>query len=265
MTFQCTSLNSTICPQSYMVLFHGPSRQNVLPEMFSPVDAESETIRATWIINDPGEYSVYVYPEFRYCLYSETDLSWNAASVEHSPFKITVQPNSPPLIDGYGSCFSSADVLAGRYLSTNSLTLSSIFANSSRAFAWAPYKCKIPPRTAAQALDLMPSAKHVVFIGDSLSRGGFCARIWGSIRGSIEGSVCDYLTNFYEYIERKWEAKHTWRVIENHNEARNVSVSLCWAPVDLSDIPPPSLFLPPPTHVVFNQGMYEFPAKDTDI
>jgi hypothetical protein len=264
MTFHCTSPDPKMCPPSYIVLFHGPSRHTVRPKLFSHINSIPDIVVMKWSINDPGEYAVYAYPDFSSCI-SEEEIKWNAGSVEGSPLRITVQPGSRTAEEGYEVC-SSQDIGVGRYLSTTSATLSDIFANSSRTFAWAPYKCKIPPRTISQALDLIPSAKHFLFVGDSTTRGPFCVLIWEKLHGGVEGSACDY-RSAEVYRDVKWDHKFTSKVVNVPDEPRNVSFSALWGPSSVSGVSEVLLSLtdPPPTHVVFNVGLYNLSAKDVDI
>lgn len=273
MEFSCTSPDEGMCPQYYMVLFDGPSRQNALPDIFTPLNwtnnssHEYATVQAKWTIRDPGEYNVYAYPQFVYCeKWKEMEWSWEKAAVQGSPFELTVQRKAPRSGEGkgYGTCISE-DIDDGRYLSTNASLSSPQFAamyeGSGRKFVWAPYKCKIPPRNINQVLDLMPTAKHFLFIGDSQTRGGFCARIWERLHGTVSGSVCDYKNSPEEYWETKWGHKFTSIILEKNEkrlEQRNVSFSYLWVAHNFSDVIPTLLSLrnPPPTHVVFNMALY---------
>jgi hypothetical protein len=270
MVFNCTYPDQRLCPSYFMVLFHGPTRQSVLPDMFSQLNrtgdtpASQSTLTATWTINDPGEYKVYAYPQFVYCKQWETmDYPWEKASVEGSPFRITVLPAPSPLEEGYGTC-SGGDADNGRYLSTAdgiaSTEFQDMYAGQGREFVFAPYKCKVPPRTIHQALSSIPSAKHFLFIGDSMTRGGFCTRIWEQLHGSVWGSVCDYKTNSAEYWDMKWGHKFTNVLLdEDTDHQRNVSFSFLWVAHNFSSVVPTLLSLtdPPPTHVVFNMALYD--------
>jgi hypothetical protein len=270
--FTCTYPDKRLCPDYFMVLFHGPTRQNILPTNFSPVnwtysrpDAIA-TLSATWTIHDKGEYKVYVYPQFVYCgQWDKMDYPWQKASVQGTPFSLTVKANPNIVVEeGYGAC-SAEDIDDGRYLSTDPAIsppeFTAIFSGTtlSRSFVYAPYKCKIPPRTIREALPLIPSAKHFLFIGDSLTRGGFCTRIWEQLHGDVIGSVCDYKTNGENYWDMKWGHKFTNYVLDNENgssEGRNISFSFLWVAHEFATIVPTLLNLdPPPTHVVFNMGM----------
>ena len=118
-------------------------------------------------------------------------------------------------------------------------------------FAWAPYKCKIPPRTPEQALIAIPSAKHVLWIGDSTTRGQFCRTLWQGLWGSHKDTICD-LKNHND--------KHNSKIITNPEtrEERNVSLSYTFVGQNLPDVFPLIQSLePPPTHVIFNIGLYK--------
>lgn len=282
--FTCTYPDKHLCPEYFMVLFHGPTRQNILPTNFSPVNwtysapGNVATLFAKWTIHDQGEYKVYAYPQFVYCgQWDKMDYPWQKASVQGTPFSLTVKPGTVTLEEGYGVC-SSEDIDNGRYLSTDvSLSpprFTDMFSGiaSTRQFIYAPYKCKIPPRTIRKALSLIPKANHFVFIGDSLTRGGFCTRIWEQLHGDVIGSVCDYKTNGENYWDMKWGHKFTHYIVDNDTDhkdsdadnedgtrtgSRNVSFSFLWVANEFGIVVPTLLSLdPPPTHVVFNMGLY---------
>lgn len=272
-----------MCPNYYLVMFHGPSRQTIPPQIFRPSNLKANTpfswniVEATWTIDDPGEYSVYAYPEFEYrrdsrrlyCkLWKETMYyPWHKAAVKGCPIHLTVKQNSNTTSDieeGYGVC-SPEDLRKARYRSTNSLISGQKFAdfynNTKRLFIWAPYKCKIPHRSVEQAITEIPSAKHIVLIGDSTMRGPFCTRIWENLHGTVHDSVCDYRQHNNTYWEQKWGHKFTWKLLKNMGSEtgqRNVSFSFLWSPVWFQGRALPELLNmdPPPTHVVFNMGLY---------
>jgi len=270
MKFHCMHPDSSLCPPYYQVMFHGPSRQGVLPEMFSTLNwtyapDDYASVTAYWTIYDPGEYLIYAYPQFMYCKkWKDMEYPWNKATVQGTPIRVTVVPGASTIEEGYETC-SSEDIEYGRYLSTDaelsSEKFAEMYAGSGRKFVWAPYKCKIPHRTIGEAVNLIPSAKHFLFVGDSLTRGGFCARIWENIHGTVAGSVCDYKSSPAEYWDMKWGHKFTHKVFETNETGvgeRNVSFSYLWVGHNFSTVVPTLLSLndPPPTHVVFNMGMY---------
>jgi len=241
--------------------------------MFTPLNWTSDLpnsyayVEAKWTIHDAGEYSVYAYPEFIYCSqWKPMKFPWNKASVQGVPFKLIVNPNEGALSnsEGYGVC-SPHDIENGRYLSTDTDSSPSQFANmfvdSQREFLWAPYKCKVPPRSIAEAIDAIPSAKHIVFIGDSTTRGPFCAGVWEHLHGTVENGVCDYKNMPKKYWEMKKGHKFTLKVFEideDRHEERNISFSFLWLANNFSIVVPTLLSLtdPPPTHVIFNMGTY---------
>lgn len=275
MVFHCTFPDKSLCPPYYMVLFHGPTRQSVLPENFSELNwtytspDDFASVNAKWTIHDAGQYLVYAYPQFIYCgKWKEMEFPWEKATVQGTPLTISVIPGTSATEEGYQVC-SANDIDAGRYLSTNpkvsSKEFADMYAGSGRDFVWAPYKCKIPHRTITEAIDLMPPAKHFLFVGDSLTRGGFCARIWESLHGTVQGGVCDYKNSPAEYWDMKWGHKFTHKVFEKDDKRdveRNVSFSYLWVAHNFSTVVPTILTLtdPPPTHVVFNMGLYYLPA-----
>ena len=278
MEFYCTYPDTDMCPPYYMVLFHGPSRQSVLPDAFTSTNwtfkspHEYAVVRANWTIHDPGMYNVYVYPQFVYCKqWKGMDWPWQKATVQGSPFQLTVQSRRvdvtiPADAEGYETC-TSEEIDQGRYLSTNASISNPRFAamyeGSGRNFVWAPYKCKVPTRNAHQALDLIPTGKHFLFIGDSLTRGGFCTWIWEYVHGSVDGSVCDFKNAPSIYWDMKWGHKFTSVILEkneNRSEERNISFSFLWVAHNFDTVLPTLLSLtdPPPTHVVFNMGLYVY-------
>jgi hypothetical protein len=264
-------------------MFHGPSRQTIPPQNFRVSKTKPNPpfswniVESNWTIHDPGEYSVYAYPEFEYrkdarrldCkLWKESMYyPWHQAAVEGCPILLTVNEKpdtAPPEEEGYGAC-SPDDLKKARYLSTNALVSSQKFAefyiNTNRLFVWAPYKCKIPHRSVQQAITEIPSAKHIVLIGDSTLRGPFCTRIWENLHGGVQDSVCDYRKHNATYWEQKWGHKFTWKLLKDDSSEtgeRNVSFSFLWSPIWFSGRALPQLLEmdPPPTHVVFNMGLY---------
>lgn len=275
MEFICTYPDWRICPNYYMVLFHGPSRQSVLPDAFTPSNwtfnspHEYVTVRATWTIHDPGRYNVYAYPQFIYCeRWKDMDWPWEKATVQGSPFQLMVQTKPteasiPSDIEGYGTCAAN-EVDVGRYLSTNASETNPQFAamyeGLDRKFIWAPYKCKVPARTWRQALDMIPSAKHFLFVGDSQTRGGFCTRVWNSVHGTVYDSVCDSISSPGKYWDQRWGHKFTSVILEknkNRAEERNISFTFLWVANDFDAVRSTLLSQtdPPPSHVVFNMGL----------
>jgi len=275
MQFSCLYPEKSLCPPYYMVFFHGPSRQSVLPDAFTSLNwtvnspHEFATVQATWTIHDPGHYNVYIYPQFVYCdIWQDMEFPWEKAAVQDTPFQLTVQPSphatTPDTQEGYGTCTTSEEIDHGRYLSTNISSnprFTSMYAHSGRHFIWKPYTCNIPVRNIHEALDLIPSAKHFMFLGDSTTRGGFCTRIWQDLHGSVAGSVCDYKTDDGTvYWDLKWGHKFTSVLLEkndNRQVERNVSFSFLWLADNFTEVGPTLLSLtePPPSHVVFNMGL----------
>ena len=258
MTFHCMFADPSLCPPRYLVMFDGPSRQTIRPEMFqginttdsSPFSYGKASVR--WTLFDEGVYTIYAYPDFDACAqWNSMKYPFQKASVEGAPFLLTVHPAQYPWKEGYGIC-SGEDVRDGRYLPVTSPQLASSFSNVSQNFAWAPYNCKIAPRTATQAVAELPKAQHIVFVGDSTTRGPFCRFVWGDIHGDLAGSPCEFGTE--NYWEMKWGHKFTSHVFEDN---RNVSFSFIWAPEHPESVLNQLKALDPlPTHLIFNVGMY---------
>jgi hypothetical protein len=259
LTFFCTHPDPSLWPLRFSIMFHGPSRQTALPDSFIEGNQTAipprfyATMLARWTINDPGEYLVYAYPEFVYCAqWMDMEYPWYMASVHVSPFKLTVLPNDGAVLeDGYEECTGSEGD-HGRYLSTSSSQLAR-FYYSRREFAWAPYNCKIPPRTVRDAIEAIPSAKHVVFVGDSTMRGPYCSQIWEGIHGDVEGTICDYKALRREYYDTRWGHKTTSSLFNNGE--RNVSFTFLWSPRNFSEVARTFRSLDSPTHIIFNVGV----------
>lgn len=242
-SFECISADLVKCPPSYMVLLHGPTRLTIPPENFYRINVTH--VQAKFSIHDAGTYHFYAYAEFLNCIWGDEGMEhqWNQASVQSTPFSVTVLP-SEGLEEGVGVC-SSEEILPGRYLSTKADLMSGLFAGSSRQFAWAPFKCKIPPRTTLEAVDLLPSAKHILFVGDSTTRGPFCLKVWG-VKDTDEAAHCE-----------KRGDKHVWKMVDGKDRIpRNISFSFLWGPTDVPSVVNGLLSLdPPPTHVLYNVGL----------
>jgi hypothetical protein len=197
LSFYCTFPDQSLCPPYYRVFFHGPSRQSISPENFTSVHRTNNrphdyaTVQASWIIQDPGEYAVYAYPDFPNCTqWKNMEYPWFRASVQSTPFHLTVK---------------------------------------------------------------LSTSQHLLWIGDSTTRGPFCSRVWEAVHGTVSGSVCDYKAGLQSYWEMDWGHKFTAKIFDQGN----VSLSFLWCPTNIDAIIEPLLALtPPPTHVIFNMGMY---------
>jgi hypothetical protein len=279
MTFHCLYPDRLLCPPYYLVFFQGPTRQTVSPDKFSSLNGSAESqyiVKATWKIQDPGEYLVYAYPELVFCShFSEMEFPLSSASVRGAPFQLLVKPKAL-IEEGYDFNCSVDDFHNGRYWSTNASISSEKFAelyrDTGRVFVWAPYKCKTPHRTVQQAITALPNASHFVFIGDSSSRGPFCAKVYMGVHGTVEGGtgVCDYYTeeghaNYWDgnnmYL-RQWGNKFTHKIFNTNDSQRNISFSFLWLSTQVNDMIPSLLALDRPTHIVFNYGLH-FPSIST--
>ena len=215
-------------------------------------------MRVSWKLHDPGLYKVYAYPEFQHCSqWNKMDYPWSKAAVSGTPVQLRVTSNNAhPVheIEGYETCKSTDDIRYGRYLSTNDFVSPTKFADifrhvPNRAFTWAPYRCKIPPWSPEAALIAIPSAKHVVWVGDSTQRGQFCRTLWRGLWGNPLDTMCDTMKSHGD--------KFTWKVIKDPvtGEERNVSMSLVFVGQNLPEVFPTIQSLAsPPTHVIFNMG-----------
>ena len=275
MSFHCVFPEPSLCPQYYTVMFHGPTRQSVPPENFTPSNVTNPpftygTIEATWSIDDPGEYFVYAYPDFVYSDMSKAlfcrewktmQFPWNQAAVENTPFRLVVKPTQQRE-EGYGDC-SPDDLKVGRYLSTDaslsSQQFAEMYAHTGRQFVWAPYNCKIPHRRVHEAVQSITSARNILVIGDSTSRGYFCTRIWEGVHGTTKDTLCDYKRHNQTYWDQDIGHKFTWKIFVNESEQRNVSFTFLWSPIwyhNKKAVPVLLALDPPPTHIVFTVGRY---------
>lgn len=278
MQFICTSPEPTLCPAYYMVMFTGPSKLNVSPEHFGQLNwtrrfpSEHAVVEAKFEIKDPGRYKILAYPEFVYCRQWEgLEFPWHKATVQDCPLEITVLPNpSHHFTEGFGTC-SIEQIENGRFLSVDPALSSEDFAalykNSNRSYVYAPHKCKIPHRTIIEALKELPSAKHIVYFGDSTVRSPFCANLWEGLHGTVEDTLCDYLNAPSDYNDDKWGHKSSFAVLGPEHgfaESRNVSISFVWSPswehFKANNIQAVLELDPPPTHLVVNMGLYVSPS-----
>jgi hypothetical protein len=261
--------DQSLCPPYYRLFFQGPTRQSVPPGNFSDVQAiENDRynfakVTATWTIHDPGEYLIYAYPEFSYCAqWSAMEWPFFKASVQGTPAPLTVLPSRSPREEGYGVCATLDQVIDGRYLSTNNSLAPSAFTDlykePQREFAWAPYSCKIPPRNnLSEFISSMPSARNVVFMGDSTVRGPFCQKVIRHVHGTIKGTVCDDWDLAGHDNTKYHEHKFTHKVFGMDNGGtRNVSFTYLWVDQGFQFVKHQLLHMDPrPTHIVFNVGL----------
>jgi hypothetical protein len=278
MQFTCTSPEPTLCPAHYMVMFTGPTKLNVSPELFGQLEwtlnfpSDHAVVEARFEINDPGRYKILAYPDFMYCRqWDDLEFPWHRATVQDCPLEITVVPNrKDDTIEAFGKC-TTEQIENGRFLSTNpalsSEAFSALYKDSGRSYIYAPYECKVPHRTLIEALTELPSANHIVYVGDSTMRGPFCAKLWEGLHGTVEHTLCDYLNSPGEYYENKWGHKSSYAVLSQEHgfaEPRNVSISFFWSPswlhFDKHNIPAVLEMDPPPTHLVVNMGLYVSPV-----
>ena len=229
-------------------------------------------IEATWSIQDTGMYLVYAYPDFTY-VFSEKKLHcrdwenmaypWYQAAVQNTPRKLVVKPNKKerPRLEGYQPC-SAEEIPSRRYVSTNATLSTQPFAqlysnlNFPRQFIWAPYTYKIPHRTAVEAISQLPSAKQILFLGDSSLRGIFCSRVFQEVYGSTKQTTCD-IDDYNTYWDQTHgNKKSAWKMFEGEGGARNVSFSFVWCPHWRIMKPMDVLrnLDPPITHVVYTVG-----------
>jgi hypothetical protein len=265
MQFICTHPDARLCPDYFLVIFHGPTRQTVPPDAFEAVNwtnnfpIEGAVVTAKWTIQDPGHYLLYAYPDFVKCSQWKGDaFPWNTASVQGCPFEVNVKPRNPTssgdISEGYGTC-SAEQIHHGRYLAIDptltSPEFSAMYNDTGRSFVYAPYQCKIPHRTVPEAVRLIPLAKHFLYLGDSTTRGPFCT-VWEGLHGTAENTSCGLRAPNYLRTN-----KFTHALVGE--EPRSVNFSFIWSPKGPFEKMVLKTIMelnPPPTHVVFNVGLY---------
>src|SRR5437667_2470547 len=93
-------------------------------------------------------------------------------------------------------------------------------------------------------------------MGDSTTRGPFCAYVWERVHGTVAGTLCDYREDLKNYWIEKGSNKFTSKVFAEDADYRNISFTFLWSPKDLPAVTDMLLSLDPfPTHVVFNMGL----------
>ena len=277
MQFICTSPESLLCPPSFIIFFHGPTKLSVPPELLSQLNwthrspNEQAIINARFSIIDPGQYRVYAYPEFRFCSPWESwGYPYNKAVVQDTPFSVTVLPNdSTPLEEGFGTC-TTEQIDDGRFVSLNfSKEITTMYNDAGRSYIYAPRDCKIPHRTVLDTIKLLPDANHIAYFGDSTIRSIFCTRVWNGLHGTVHNSSCDYISNWDWYHRNRWDYKTSYAVLgpeQGFEEPRNVTISFIWSPgwehFESENIPTVLALDPPFTHIVVNMGLYPPPPPN---
>ena len=109
-----------------IVMFHSPSRTQRHSTFNWTAHAPEDyaNTQATWRLNDPGEYLIYIYSEFMICrAWKDMDYPWFKASAEGTPVRLIVQPALMPFFEeGFVIC-SENDTTHGRYLATTYVQL----------------------------------------------------------------------------------------------------------------------------------------------
>jgi hypothetical protein len=125
--------------------------------------------------------------------------------------------------------------------------------NSSYLFK--PTTCDLPTREINEVVALLPTARHFLFVGDSVVRGAFCSLVWPQIHGSVIGSACDYITDHDIYYSTAVKRSHrsTTKVFKD----RNITFTQVFANSEF-DVLIAGLknITEPPTHIVFNMGLW---------
>jgi hypothetical protein len=254
MTFICTHPDPKMCPTYYMVQFRGPTIQAPTPDAFSALNWTYEIphnyayLKVNYTILDPGEYKVYVYPELYYCSqWNNLEYPWQRATVEGTPFDLLVTGSPPD--EGYDTCQTVKEIQSGRYvrISTASAQFRQLYAKSGREYIYAPYTCKIPARTITDVLSQVPSARQVVWAGDSVTRNPFCRRIWWTVHRTVKGGPCDPEPDSFH---------HQHKVTEVQIGDRTVILTYLWSPHWAGFARDDMLRMDPkPTHIIFNFGL----------
>jgi hypothetical protein len=260
MEFICTNPNEKLCPTYYQLLFHGPTKLSVPPENFGSLNWTNHSpfqyasLKATYTIRDPGQYRVYAYPELYYCSqWNKMEHPWHQGTVDGSPFDITVLPSRHgKSVEGWGTC-TSETIHNGRYVAVDSSPdFASVYSHTNRTYVYAPHECKIPARSIPQALAELPSAKHILYIGDSVTRNPFCSHIWRRIHGTVNDSPCDPTQGSFHF-------SHKFTSIIDET-GRQVNFSFLWSPgwdhFKNSNVDQLLAMDPSPTHIIMNFGLY---------
>lgn len=269
MKFICTNPDPKMCPTYYMVIFDGPSKVSIPPGNFSPLNWTSNTdpfqyafLNVSFSISDPGRYKVFAYPELYYCnQWLKLPYPWHQATVEGTPFDIVVHPSThSQKEEGYGECTSHEQIYNGRYLSVNSSPeFQRMYSHAHRSYIYAPHDCKIPARSVKTALQSLPDAKHVLYIGDSVTRNPFCAVVWKDIHGTVANSSCDPTPIPGEDDLKRYHYSHKFTSVQV-DDSRSVLFAFLWSPSweyfanHNAEVVLAMDTLP--THIVVNFGLY---------
>jgi len=255
MIFICTHPDPKLCPTYYMVQFRGPTIQAPTPDAFSAlnwtynVPYDYAYLKVNYTIYDPGEYQVYVYPELYHCSqWNNLEFPWQRAAVQGTPFSLVV--TGPPPVESYDTCQTVQQIQNGRYvrIASASHEFKQMYSHSGREYIYAPYTCKIPARTITDTLSLLPSAKNIIWAGDSVTRNPFCRRIWWTVHRTVKDGPCDPEPESFHHEHKTTEVQ-----IGN----RTVLLNFLWSP-HWGGFPRDTVLNshPSPTHLIFSCGLY---------
>ncbi|ODQ51015.1 hypothetical protein SAICODRAFT_21050 [Saitoella complicata NRRL Y-17804] len=264
LTLRC--LYSDLCPKRYYLLLRGPSI--LTPPLESMVRVDEKTVEIEVRVEDAGEYQVFAWPDYEECpKWFRTELKYgmNRAQAMNSGVYISVR--GAPLEEGLDSCseLERSEVGEGRWVATEAIAkrwqgvgwYESL--DKGMEYTYQPYSCKRPHVNIKDVPRLLPSAEHIVFIGDSVMRGAFCTRVWPAFSesGKADGP-CTFINDRDLY---HINPKHT---SYKNPEGREVKLSFVFA----DDKPRGALeYLTKeginPTHIITNLGLWLAPLDDT--
>jgi len=183
----CTAAAGEDCPESYYVQYYGPTAGSVPARAFR-VSADGRTVTAAFAIADPGKYAVYAWPNALACA-AQQDAGVEEAKhmyrrmVRGAPARLTIAGKGRS--EGRGGCAGFTQAVDARWVRTESLRpeVKKMYAwPKSGGYVYVPYDCKIPHRTAGQALAEL-ATESVLFLGDSVTRGYVCSIVWPQLFG----------------------------------------------------------------------------------
>ncbi|ORY87597.1 hypothetical protein BCR37DRAFT_1889 [Protomyces lactucae-debilis] len=199
-----TCLDNSLCPESFAALIVGPAQHAFI----SSPNASQVQKQHTLQIADPGTYKVYLWPHFgpKCSQYYNTPDPWYERLAVGSPFTLRVTGSYPVrVVDS--PCSSIEAIQDGRWVHSADLHMSEIdmlgfdpYAKFIRhdhvqlaPYIWLPYTCHVKHRSIRSHLARL-KAKHVLIMGDSVSRDPFCRQIYEPHVKNLTGGPCDIAT-----------------------------------------------------------------------
>ncbi|KAL7271366.1 hypothetical protein RUND412_005889 [Rhizina undulata] len=278
---ECIHQEEKYCPPAYYVQFYGPTTMPIPITGFRQIS--KRIVKANMTLNEPGNYNVYAWPNDPQCQQWQSEeipppQQVYRQAVQGCPHKLQVigisdgAGNGAVRVDTHRKCENYEEILDGRWINKNNVvpemirqySFGQFHPNQSVAeqyslenfeqsrYIYSPYDCKIPHRSILNAIEDLPSAKHFLFIGDSVARGYVCTRIFKDLFGADNLGVCEF------HPESKvWEHGNKQAEWTHPNGNRTVNVTLAFPHRDINEMWP---FLdsltPKPDFVAFNMGYW---------